>query len=217
MIKTIILDFDGVIVESLGIKTQAFRELFSNYPQYLEQIMSYHLAHNSISRYIKFEYIVEHILGETYDEERKKELGARFSHLVRQKVTECPYVAGAEEFLQYFSPKVPLYVASATPQEEVEAIIRARGIDGHFKEIYGFPPWEKSQVVRKIMAEESANPDAVAYVGDSQEDYKVARDTGVFFVGRINEESFDNLEIPLYQDLFGVKTHLQSIMDWNES
>ena len=57
MIRAIVLDFDGVIVESLGIKTQAFRDLFSDYPQHLGDIMSYHLSHTSILRYIKFEYI----------------------------------------------------------------------------------------------------------------------------------------------------------------
>ena len=30
MLKLIILDFDGVIVESTDIKTEAFRKLFSN-------------------------------------------------------------------------------------------------------------------------------------------------------------------------------------------
>ena len=216
MIKTIILDFDGVIVESLGIKTEAFRDLFSDYPQHLEQIMSYHLAHNAISRYIKFEHIVTHILDETYDEERKKELGTRFSQLVRQKVIECPYVAGAEEFLQYFSPRVPLYVASATPQDELASIIRARGIDGHFKGIYG-TPWEKYEIVQKVMLAEKVNPDAVAYVGDSQEDYKVAQETGIFFVGRINEEPLDSLGVLAYKDLFGVKQYLQKVIDGNES
>ncbi|GAF78578.1 unnamed protein product, partial [marine sediment metagenome] len=33
MIKAIIFDFDGVIVESSDIKTEAFRELFQDYPQ----------------------------------------------------------------------------------------------------------------------------------------------------------------------------------------
>jgi len=215
MIKTIILDFDGVVVESLGIKTQAFRDLFSDYPQHIGDIMSYHLSHNSISRYIKFEYIVTHILGETYDEKRRKELGARFSELVRQKVIECPYVAGAEEFLRYFSSKVPLYVASATRHEELEAIIKARGIDRYFKEIYG-TPWEKHEVVQKVMLKEKVNPDAVAYIGDSREDYKAAQEAGVLFVGRINEEPLDNLGIPVYQDLFGIKTHLQKMIDGNE-
>lgn len=55
MIRAIVLDFDGVIVESLDIKTRAFRDLFSDYPQHLDKIMSYHLAHNAISRYIKFD------------------------------------------------------------------------------------------------------------------------------------------------------------------
>ncbi len=217
MIKTIILDFDGVIVESLGVKTQAFRDLFSDCPQELEQIMGYHLAHNSVSRYIKFEHIVTHILHQTYDEERKKELGARFSRLVRQKVIECPYVAGAEEFLRYFYPRVPLYVASSTPQEELEAIIKARGINKYFRDLYGSPPWEKSKVVRKIMTEEGTSPDAIAYVGDSHEDYKVAQNTGVFFLARINEEPFDTPGIPVYEDLFGIKQYLQKIMDGNES
>lgn len=35
MLKLIILDFDGVIVEPADIKTEAFRKLFSNYPSTL--------------------------------------------------------------------------------------------------------------------------------------------------------------------------------------
>jgi phosphoglycolate phosphatase-like HAD superfamily hydrolase len=215
-IRVIILDFDGVVVESLGIKTQAFRDLFSDYPQHLDPIMNYHLAHNAISRYIKFEYIVTHILGETYDEGRAKEIGTRFSKLVRQKIIECPYVEGAAEFLHYFSSTVPLYVASATPQEELETIINARGINKYFKGVYG-TPWKKYEVVQKVMLKEEVDSDAVAYVGDSREDYKVAQATGIFFVGRINEEPFDDLAIPAYKDLFGVKTCLQRMMGGSKS
>jgi len=209
------LDFDGVIVESLDIKTQAFRDLFSDYPQHLDRIMSYHLAHNAISRYIKFEYIVRHILGEPYDTERGKELGARFSNLVCQKVIECPYVPGAEEFLQFFSSNVPLYLASSTPQEELEVITKARGIDRYFKRIYG-TPWEKPDVIQKVILEEKVKPEEVIYIGDSKEDYAVAQKTGVLFIGRLNEEPFDTLEIPAYKDLFGVKRYLQKTMDGNK-
>jgi phosphoglycolate phosphatase-like HAD superfamily hydrolase len=216
MIKAIILDFDGVVVESQGIKNQAFRDLFSDYPQYLNQIMSYHLAHNAVSRYIKFEYIVTHILGEMYDEDRAKEIAARFSGLVCQRIIECSYVEGAEELLEYFSSKVPLYIASVTPQEELEAIIRARQLKRYFKGLYG-TPWDKCEVVREVMLKERVNPNAVVYVGDSKEDYKVAEETGVLFIGRINEELFDNLAVPAYKDLFGIKAHLQRMMDGDQS
>ena len=39
MIKTVILDFDGVIVESVDIKTQAFKEIFGEYHDKLDEII----------------------------------------------------------------------------------------------------------------------------------------------------------------------------------
>ena len=47
MIKNIIFDFDGVILESVEIKTQAFAKLFSNYPLYIDEIISHH-RNNSV-------------------------------------------------------------------------------------------------------------------------------------------------------------------------
>ncbi len=212
MIKVIVLDFDGVIVESVDIKTEAFRDLFGDYPQHIDDIMNYHLSHNAISRYIKFEHIVTHILGETYNEERAREIGARFSELVRQKVIECPYVKGVEEFLQYFSGRVPLYIASASPQEELEVIVKARAIDRFFKGVYG-TPWEKHDVIQEVMAAEKVRLDEVAYVGDSEEDLALAQKTGVVFVGRVNKEPFGDAMIPSYPNLVGVKGHLQIMME----
>jgi len=212
MIKVIILDFDGVIVESLDIKDQAFRDLFSNYPEHIDEIMKYQSEYNPFSRYIKFEHIVTNILGETYDEERKQELGTRFSQLVQQKVIECPYVKGAEEFLRYFSAIVPLYVASSSPQVELKEILKARGIDGYFKGIYG-TPWVKYDVFQEVMSDEKVTPELVAYVGDSNEDLAVAEKTGVFFIGRVNQEIFRDSTIFTYPDLVGAKEHLQGMID----
>ena len=64
--KLILLDFDGVIIESVGIKDEAFEKLYQNYPKHLTQIMEYHLSHNATIRFIKFRYIVENILNEPY-------------------------------------------------------------------------------------------------------------------------------------------------------
>jgi len=84
MIKTIILDFDGVIVESVDIKTDAFKELFKKYTDKFEQIINYHLKNNALSRYIKFKFIYEDILKKDYTENVKKELGKAFSNIVFQ-------------------------------------------------------------------------------------------------------------------------------------
>lgn len=208
-IKTIILDFDGVIVESEEIKNQAFRDLFSDYPQYLDQIMSYHLEHKTTSRYEKFEHIVTHILGESYDNKRAEEINSQFSPFVRQRIIECPYVPGAEDFLRYFSSKLTLYLVSATPQEELEMILKSRGIDKYFTRVYG-NPWEKTDAIGEVMREEGFGPEAIVYVGDTMEDYKVANQLGISFVGRLNKDPFDNLGIPVYKDMSEIQEYLQS-------
>ncbi len=209
MIKVIILDFDGVIVESLNIKTEAFRELFSGYPRYLERIMSYHFENISVSRYVKFEHIYNRILGESYDKEKAEETGKRFSVLVRQRIIECPWVGGAEEFLKHFSLILPLYITSATPQQELETILHARGLLEYFKGVYGTPPWEKYDAMQKIMLHEKVTPQEIVYIGDSLEDFKVAQRAGVHFVGRLNQESFEDLAVPVYKDMRGVRGHVQ--------
>ena len=86
MIKTIIFDFDGVIVESAEIKTKAFKELFTDYPQKIEEIVQYHLANGGISRYVKFRYIYEQILGQKLSEDTEIKLGKDFSKIVLQKI-----------------------------------------------------------------------------------------------------------------------------------
>jgi len=90
MIKVILLDFDGVIVESVDIKTAAFRELFQQHKNLVDKIVQYHLQNNAISRFIKFKHIYEDILGKKYNEKVEKELGKKFSKIVFQKVVKCP-------------------------------------------------------------------------------------------------------------------------------
>ena len=204
MIKTIILDFDGVIVESVDIKTEAFKELFKKYPEKQDEILNYHLANNALSRYIKFEYIYKEILKKKYNEEVKSKLGREFSNLVFQKVIECPYVKGAEGFLKSFSEKYPLYVASATPQEELNRIISARNLDKYFKKVWGTPPGNKIEFIQNILNKENAKPIEAIYIGDMLRDYEIARKTGVFFIGRKNKESFDGLNVPQYSDFLGI-------------
>lgn len=206
MVKIIILDFDGVVVESVDIKTKAFRELFQEY-QNVEEIVQYHLRNNAISRFIKFKYIYENLLGREYNEEVEKELGKKFSEIVFQKVVECPFVLGAEEFLKTFSNTHPIYLVSATPQEELDRIVAGRNLRGYFKKVWGNPPGNKVDFIERALKNEKAKVEEAVYIGDMREDFEIAQRTGILFVGRRNKESFDGLNIPEFPDMVG-------IMEW---
>jgi len=205
--KVIVLDFDGVIVESVGIKDRAFEQLFKDYPDCIEEIMEYHLSHNATVRFEKFKHITENILRRNYTKETEENLSQRFSHLVFNNIIECPYVAGAEDFLEYFYKKIPLYVASASPERELREIIEARGLGKYFKRIYAIP-WVKKGIIQDILADEDISPMEAAFIGDSPEDYMAAQETGVFFVGRYSNKSFNKAAIPIYKDLFEIKHFL---------
>ncbi len=204
MVKAIIFDFDGVIIESFDIKTQAFRELFKTYPNQVDKIVEYHQQNGGVSRYKKFKYIYSEILKQPLDEETFMELGEKFSNLVVEEVKKCPYVPGALEFIRKKSKKLKLFIASGTPEEELRNIAAARGISEYFKGIYGSPA-TKSEIIQEILSRENMEHKDAVFIGDTITDYKEARGAGVPFIARINS-LFDNplleLAVPKFHDFY---------------
>ena len=87
MIKAVIFDFDGVILESAVIKTKAFEEVVACYPkEQAEAFVSYHMSHMGISRHVKFRYFIEEILHEEYTEDKERKLADSFEHIVYEQV-----------------------------------------------------------------------------------------------------------------------------------
>nr|WP_321352001.1 HAD-IA family hydrolase [uncultured Methanoregula sp.] len=208
MYNTIILDFDGVILESVSVKTDAFRELFSFTPEHVETIVEFHKKNGGMSRFDKFRYIYREFLHEELMDTEMQALSGRFSRLVFDKVISAPFVPGAEEFLNRYSGEKNLYVVSATPQEELEDIIQQRGIRHFFKKIYGSPQ-KKADHIRTILSDEATGPESVVFIGDAVNDWKAAREAGIPFIARLTQESRgDFLDLPgidgKITDLFGL-------------
>lgn len=212
MIKLIILDFDGVIIESANIKHEAFIEIFQDYDDVLDDIIQYLIQNKAISRFDKFKYIYENFIGGEYNSQIEKELGDKFSEIIFQKIIEAPFVKGAEEFLEYFYKRYPIYIASNTPQKELEEIIEKRNLNKYFKQIFGRPPGTKIEFIKEILKHENAQPNEAVYIGDMIEDYKIAKKLNVLFIGRKNLESFEDFNIPQSSDLLGIKKLLINIL-----
>jgi len=208
-LKIVALDFDGVIVESNDIKDRAFSEIFKEYPEHYEEMMAYHFAHNAVDRQQKFRYFVDEMLNLQNNSVLIEECSNRFSKITKQSIIKCPYVEGALSFLDYAHKKYPLYLISATPQEELDAIVQARDLKKYFKAIFG-APLRKSDTIGKIMLSENALPDETLFVGDSPEDLKTASRLGIHFVGRkSSRDLFSSSLYALVDDLGSLMDHFK--------
>ena len=181
-LKVIVLDFDGTLVESNHIKDQAFETIFSEWPDHKDAMLAWHLPRNTVDRREKFRYFVEEILGQDGNQGLIDTLNDRFSELTRHTIAECPWVEGAQEFLEECQGKLPLYLVSATPQDELEGIVKERSLCETFERTYG-APLDKVEVLKEIMATEEASPQEMIYIGDSPEDQEAAVSLDIHFIG----------------------------------
>lgn len=202
--RVIALDFDGTIIESVGIKDEAFRVLFAAYPKCFDQIIQYHLQHNATIRFEKFEYIFTKILNLPYTDEIKDELNERFSQLVFDEIVSCPYVNGALEFLEHFKNNTPLYLISMSPEEELLKILQARELTSYFKKIYA-SGWKKKDAIADILKRENIAADEAVYVGDTEEDYQAAKIMNVSFIARDSGKSFSDPDVRIFKELYSLK------------
>jgi len=184
MIGIIILDFDGVILESVSVKTEAFRKLFSFAPEHIDEIIQYHKENGGMSRYDKFRHIYKSILRQDLPKQKFKELSETFADLVFEEMIKTPFVPGAHDFLEKYYTTMTLYIVSATPEEELIRIIRARKISHYFRRVYGAPR-KKADCIREIIKYTGPYPDSVIFVGDAKNDFEAAQAIGVRFIGRI--------------------------------
>lgn len=209
-VAAVLLDFDGVIVESVDIKTDAFFKLFSFAPSHVSEIVQYHAQNAGISRFEKFRYIYKNILKENLSDAKFDELSERFSSLVIDAVVEAPLVPGAGRFLEHFSHNVPLYVISATPQGELREIVRRRQMDHFFQKVLGSPA-KKTDNIKNCMKTGRLDPAATVYVGDAVNDLNAAHAAGVRFIGRIRPGLSDP-----FQGLDGVEFVVRDLDDLTE-
>jgi phosphoglycolate phosphatase-like HAD superfamily hydrolase len=183
----IIFDFDGVIVESADIKTAAFRALYRPFgPDVEAAAVAYHLANGGISRRTKIRHIHREHLGIDLTATELETLAARFSALVEDAVVAAPMVEGAWEMLERLDGRLPRFVVSGTPTEELTRIVARRGLVRAFTEVHGSPP-EKPPIIRDILSRYRFAPADVVFVGDAMTDWRAAQETGIRFIGRVRE------------------------------
>ena len=184
-LQAIVFDFDGVLVESVDVKGAAFVALYAGESiEVQRKVRAYHDAHGGVSRFEKIKLFEEEYCGRAADEARVKKLADKFSEIVEKRVVDEDAVAGAMEFLRSYDGAAPLFVASATPEDELRRIVDKRGMGGFFKEVLGSPR-KKDVLLGDIIARHGYDAGRVLMVGDALTDYNAAQVCGTAFLGRV--------------------------------
>ncbi|MCP4754120.1 MAG: HAD family hydrolase [Proteobacteria bacterium] len=193
----IFFDFDGVILDSTRIKTQTFRDMFSSFGESIvERVVEHHIANGGISRVEKIDHYYRHFLNRPLSEMELADKCLDFSERVKDNVIACQWIPGAEEFLENFHQRLPLFVISGTPEDELSEIVERRGMTKFFKRILG-SPIKKPVHVRQLVAEFDWNPAFCFFIGDAMTDYDTAKETGARFVGIQSETQFPDSTVVL--------------------
>jgi len=193
-------DFDGVLADSVEVKTRAFAKLFEPHgPEIVGRVMNHHRLHGGMTRVDKFGHYYRKYLGTSLNDKEMADLCRRFAKLVVDEVVAAPEILGAGEFLQRWSSQLDCFVISAAPEEEIRKIVKRRGMTGYFKEVLGAPV-DKKKNLQTLLDKYGLNPSRCCFFGDAESDYLAARACGVDFFGIVPDK-----DAPLLQLHPGIK------------
>ena len=184
MIRAIAFDFDGVLAESVDVKTRAYVSLFEEYGQdVVSKIVNYHMKNGGVSRFVKLRTIYDKILKKPLSEDKFKSLSEQFSSIVVDKVVSAPWVEGAKEFLEKNKNRYLYFIVSGTPQEELRSIVRRRRMNQYFCEVLGAPK-DKVALFQEVLPRFNLTPKETVFVGDAETDWNAAKNMGLPFLWR---------------------------------
>jgi phosphoglycolate phosphatase len=213
MISYVVFDFDGTLVDSNEIKTQAFFDVTSGIPNANKILTSILKIQDFGDRYKIFDYLCRELKSNN-DNLRfnSKLLVEKYTNLCERKILEAPYIFGTQETLdQLYKLNFKLFISSATPQKELIKIVKQKKIHNYFEKIYGSPQ-SKFQHIINIIMDRNCDPSEILYLGDSEVDRTTSLMSNCHFIGVGSDSSrFDVRPKILIDSLIGLPQIIDNI------
>ena len=186
MLKGIIFDFDGVITESVHIKSAGFSEIYKPYgPATVKKVVKHHEANGGMSRFKKIKFYHKTFLNTSLSNQEINYIANQFSEYVVDRVVNAQYVPNALEFIKHNYGNYKLFISTGTPTAEMKNILKLKKIIKYFTGIYGSPAL-KNDHVKVICSEYNLKSDELIFFGDSKTDMEAAAANGIKFILRLN-------------------------------
>ena len=188
MIKTILWDFDGVILDSMKIKGDGFVELFKEYDEsYLKQISKYHYSHGGVSRFEKIKYFYTEVLKESISEDEVLNLSDKFADIIEKKLYDKNNLI--EETIMFIKnnyKKYNFHIVSGAEHIELNKLCDTFELSQYFTSIDGSPT-KKNILVKNVIDSYGYKEIETVLIGDSMTDYSAANKNKIAFYGFNNK------------------------------
>lgn len=192
--KIIFWDFDGVIKESVEVKTKAFRELFRSFgEEVMDKVTIHHINNGGMSRFKKIPVYLSYA-GIEPTENIINEFCNNFAILVENAVVNSDWVAGVQKVLNNGKNDNQHFVlVTATPQDEIERILNRLNIINLFSNIFG-SPMTKSDAINICLKLYNVKAEDSIMIGDSIADFEASQKTGTDFLLRRTPENLISMK-----------------------
>lgn len=182
-VQAAFFDFDGVLIDSVPLKSEAYRILFQPFGEdAVKEIESYHAAHGGVDRYRKIAHVLTKI-GSDSNAEIVNKLAERFSSLTLDAAVQAPLIQGPWDLLlQLREKRVPCFIVSGTPVTDLTTIVEKRGMKQYFQEICGSPE-TKPEILKRILNRDGFSPSKCVFLGDAATDFHAAIEAQMIFIG----------------------------------
>ncbi len=202
MIKNILWDFDGVILDSMKIKGDGFLELFSSYSQdNLDKIIKYHFTHGGVSRFDKIRHFYNDILKQDINEDTVMELANEFGNIVSKSLlNKSNLIEDSFTFIKYNFEKYNFHIVSGAEDTELNYLCKELELKQYFISIAGSPT-KKDILVKNIMEKYNYNAKETILIGDAVTDYNAANKNRISFYGYNNNALRNNNYIESFKSV----------------
>ena len=184
MIKNILFDFDGVILDSMPIRDYGFKEIFKDFDNDLvNKLLEYHNQNGGLSRYVKIKYFYNKLLKQEISEEKIINYADNFSKIMKIELVDKKYlIADTLKFIKKNYKKYNLHIVSGSDEKELQYLCKELGIDSFFQSVNGSPT-HKNILVKNLLAVNKYIARETILIGDSINDYEVAKENNLDFYG----------------------------------
>jgi HAD superfamily hydrolase (TIGR01549 family) len=193
VVKNILFDFDGVILDSMPIRDYGFKKIFEYFDDALvSQLLNYHNENGGLSRYVKIKYFYNEILDKEILEEEIDDYASNFSKIMKKELVNKKYlIVDTLEFIKNNFKKYNLHIVSGSDERELKYLCKKLEIDKYFQSINGSPT-EKNKLVESVLLDNEYLTKETILIGDSINDYVASEVNSIDFYG-FNNTSLINI------------------------